>query len=575
MEELRLACRGTLSQNRPASTSMPEVQADNIALPDGLNVLWEDVSSLTDTSSHGTCESLLVAKSFLELRGPQSLSGDDKCAANGLYEWASAAALPSAVYAQTEEVSNEHKEAMREDQLRSRLALAIIASLNGTLPIADAKSQADIIIALASFSSTDDPWTTQESHECSTKLLDGFAKSTHSLWSILEQILKERIRPLFAKAKNPAITAAGRKNFHPVPLPRFDASILDPETKPWKIHDVYAPTVFSWIITQYNAQSITNLETHFPLLIPPLLSLIDDENTLTKATGCKLLTHLLTPIKESNSPILHRTNLSPVFSDAIKPSLLSLPSITPENDSIALLQKAYPALLSLHKTTHATNPNKHQYTQELAKTLRDHLIPSFHHISSTNTTSGSSFASFPYPLLSTLLLDNTVPVLTELGIHSTKYLQDLIPLLHNTLVNPFGPAYPPLLLAALAVTRAVILNAHPRVWRWRGEVLSAVCSCWIHAVDEEVEIEQRRKKDESSGSRERDAMEKVKKELRGVVYLLKFAVRNSVQDEDVGQVEARENLDGELVKLVDADECLRGLLLEEVDVNDKGYFGSC
>lgn len=94
------------------------------------------------------------------------------------------------------------------------------------------------------------------------EILENFVTNAHSeadssFWSLIERILKERIKPVFAKTKNPAITAEGRKNFHPVPLPRFDASIIDPATKLWKISAVYATTVLAWVIAQYQVRSST------------------------------------------------------------------------------------------------------------------------------------------------------------------------------------------------------------------------------------------------------------------------------------------------------------------------------
>lgn len=121
----------------------------------------------------------------------------------------------------------------------------------------------DVITALASFTSEQDSWTTRDTYLESRRILESFATNAHgeaesSFWSLVERILKERIKPVFAKTKNPAITAQGRKNFHPVPLPRFDASIIDPATKPWKISDVYATTVLAWVIALYQVCFITS-----------------------------------------------------------------------------------------------------------------------------------------------------------------------------------------------------------------------------------------------------------------------------------------------------------------------------
>jgi len=146
-------------------------------------------------------------------------------------------------------------------RLKSNIAISVLSSLATLLPIEKAANKPDIIIALASFTSEDDPWTTNASATKAREALQSFstrfrAEGALSFWSIVEQVLKERIKPLFSKTRNPAITDAGRKNFHPVPLAHFDTSILDPESKPWKTQDPYATTVFEWIITQYHVRTL-------------------------------------------------------------------------------------------------------------------------------------------------------------------------------------------------------------------------------------------------------------------------------------------------------------------------------
>ncbi|GAB1214646.1 hypothetical protein ATERTT37_003810 [Aspergillus terreus] len=482
------------------------------------------------------------------------------------------------------DILTERRQLMRDEQLGSDLALSVISLLAGLVSIQDADNASHVILALASFTSEDDPWTTPQSHSSAIELLSTLQPDP-PFWTSIEKILKETIRPVFAKTRNPAITAAGRKNFHPVPLARFDTSILDPESKPWKVSDVYATTALSWIARQYRPVDKTHLEAHVPLLVPPILALIDDDSTAFKIRGCRVLTDLLSPIKESKSDILQRTNLSSVFEDAIRPCLLSLPTITPEDEAISLLGAAYPALLSLlklnfvnssQKALPSTHGPKEIYVSSLTKTLRDNLISSFHHISSTSTTSSSPIASFPYPRLSTLLLDHVTTVIFELGIHTTKYLQDILPLIHTTLSNPFGPAYPPLLFASMAVTRAVILNAHPRLWRWRGEIIGALCSCFLHAVDEEQETSHREERGALSESDEnaRRAMVRLKNELKGAIYLLKLALETPLQAEgDLGQLEAKDNIAKEIEELVAADDTLRELLMSDVDKSNSEFFG--
>ncbi|RAL14851.1 tRNA adenylyltransferase [Aspergillus homomorphus CBS 101889] len=550
MEELCAAAREFLPGG---DLQLPEAATARYIGPGGLNQLWQDIASQSQT-----CESLLVAQTVLKSWSSETLSDADTEAVDCIYDWAKKQKLAQAI--------------------------TVISRLNNLRPIQKAANPFDIFIALASFSSESDPWTTKETHKISIDVLSKFSATTRSdgsLWALLETTLKEKIRPLFTKTRNPAITAEGRKNFHPVPLARFDLTTLDPEAKPWKAFAVYSATVFSWILAQYDSSAISHLERQFSLLIPPILALIDDEHLPHKVRGCTLLTQLLRPIRESQSDILHRTNLCSVFEDAIRPCLLSLPTITPEDDSIRLLGTAYQALHALLTTSYATT-NKPELIARQTKTLRDNLIPSFHHISSTSPittpSSASTLTSFPHPRLSTLLLNEIQGTVTTLGIESTKYLQETIPLIYSTLTNPFGTAHPPLLLAALGVARAVILNAHPRIWRWRTEILGAVCACWLHVVAEGKEIRDGRQRPEDADADDGRlrVLDRLKMELQGVAYLLRLAVESPLRP-DAPEKEVLAAGGGgfvkELEELVAADVELRELLLGEVDRTDVRYYG--
>lgn len=327
------------------------------------------------------------------------------------------------------------------------------------------------------------------------------------------------------------------------------------------------------------------MEAHFPLLVPAILALIDDESLPFKVRGCSLLSMFLTPLKEGHSDILQRTNLSSVFEDALVPCFLSIPTITPEDESLQLLGAAYPALLSVLRIRYqnasseqvkeqkTAKTNRDIYIRHVANILRTNVIPSFHHISSTTVAEDSLIASFPFPQLSTFLLEQINILLPELGIHTTKYLQEIIPPVCTALANPFGPAHPPLLLAAVAAARCVILNAHPRIWRWRGELLGALCDCWSYVIDEEDQFIEQAKKPTPATSPDRlTSMQKLRKQLRDVVYLLKVAVISVTETNKVAGgfeenwvgLDEEIHLENELADLAAADERLRELLFAEV-----------
>lgn len=312
------------------------------------------------------------------------------------------------------------------------------------------------------------------------------------------------------------------------------------------------------------------LEAHFPLMVPAILSLIDDSDIHYKTKGCNLLSELLEPIQKSGSDILLRTNLASVFQDAITPCLLSLPSITPEDSSLKLLGAAYPALLTVLKTAYKSPPaktqphtekNKEAYINNLTKILRSNLIPSFHHISSSNPTITATSASFPYPRLSTFLLEWITTFISELGIHTTKYLQDIVPVLYTTLSNPFGTAHPPLLFAAVSASKTLILNAHPRIWRWRGEILGGLTACWLHLVGESKERERGNQRPSVT------ELTNLMQELKSAVYVLKHALQNPAGiggEPDDDQVAAKGAMQKEFQELVTADVELEGLLFADV-----------
>lgn len=283
--------------------------------------------------------------------------------------------------------------------------------------------------------------------------------------------------------------------------------------------------------------------------------MIDDNNLHFKTEGCLLLTLLLQPIQQNGSDILRRTNLTSVFEEAVTPCLLSIPTITPEDKSLQLLGAAYPALLNVLKTAYKgkfkSEQDQQAYTAGLANILRSNLISSFHHVSSSTPASGSTTASFPYPRLSTFLLDQMAVFVNELGVQATKYLQELVPVLYTTLSNPFGTAHPPLLRAATVAMQAVIKNAHPRIWRWRGEILSGLTSCWLHISA-----------DENKDSKPQLA--KLKGELQQATKLLKHVLQNPVPITADGlepdQLQAKEDVQTELQELIEADAELKGLL---------------
>jgi hypothetical protein len=151
------------------------------------------------------------------------------------------------------------------------------------------------------------------------------------------------------------------------------------------------------------------------------------------------------------------------------------------------------------------------------------------------------------------------PIISELGIHTTKHLQDLIPVLLSTLTNPFGTAYLPLLTAATESIHRAVLNGWPRIWRWRGDVLAATCGCWLHLSDDEADILRHQGGGQTSSTAA--PLENLKIALKELAAVLKIAVAENAADvqEEKG-AGRRIDIDDEYRQLVYSDERLRDLL---------------
>lgn len=154
--------------------------------------------------------------------------------------------------------------------------------------------------------------------------------------------------------------------------------------------------------------------------------------------------------------------------------------------------------------------------------------------------------------------------MTELGIHTTKFLQEIIPVLYTTLSNPFGTVHPPLLFAAISATKTVIVNGHPRIWRWRGEILGGLSACWLHLVGETKE----KQTQTAEGKASVTELVKLMRELQSAAFVLKHALQNPGSGEgaepDADQLAAKEAMQKELQELVDADTELKDLLFADV-----------
>jgi tRNA nucleotidyltransferase (CCA-adding enzyme) len=290
--------------------------------------------------------------------------------------------------------------------------------------------------------------------------------------SLVRHFLALTIRPLFAKARPTTVTEAGRKNTATVLPKKFTAENMDESvTKPWKNErEAYALDLLIWCIKALNERIV---EEVWPRIIPPLLTLVDDWEAKYKTLGVELTQQLFQVTAPS---MLARTGLGEVFEEALMPCLTFLPDVTPEQDSIPLLNVAYPTLLNLAALRYpqsplsSSNANSTAITKDRIKLL-DSLIRK-------GTIYGCTYCS-NYPRVTATLFTHLVPILNILGIDSVKHLQYLLPVITETLSHPLADAQIYTLLQTTKALQAIILNGWPRMLGYRGEVLKGLTMAWL------------------------------------------------------------------------------------------------
>jgi hypothetical protein len=268
------------------------------------------------------------------------------------------------------------------------------------------------------------------------------------------------------------------------------------------------------------------ITAHWNIFIPPLLTLLDTPTTSILVRGLETLSAFL---PKFSSKLLQQTGLGEVFEDAVMPKLLSLPSITPKEDSIQILPAAFNSLLILVdvrypvtvlSTSTALTISKTSSTNEntpnsrlafLDRIMRKGVLTAYLHASN-------------YPEIVSILLTSLSTLLSKMGIKCVKHLKDILPVLTQALTDPFAGSRPEGLLEGMKCLRNLVLNAWPRMGLKEGghgmEVVRMLVVCWKVVFDAEDGISLG-DKDDMERIRQ---LQEVRKEIEVVGRLLVKAI---------------------------------------------------
>ncbi|KAH8202972.1 hypothetical protein TruAng_002806 [Truncatella angustata] len=344
----------------------------------------------------------------------------------------------------------------------------------------DSKSAAAIAEYVAkTYSNAHDPWSSSSSAAVAHSILDKqLPDKGKKIALITSTIISNFLRPLFSKSRPATVTASGRKAEF-VETSRYAGSFNDPseqDLKPWKHSYRYAISVFEWAVSKSDHDMLSK---HWHQYTPVLLTLLDEPQTDIKVRAL----HIFSAFWERCPPgQMAAVGLADVFEQAIFPAVLYLPTLTPEDESIQILNAAYPALFQIagmaYPEAEIAEPVKqpaftHSQRKTIDNIIREGLLVGYRH---TNE----------HIQLNECFCKKMVSIVNGIGILAVKHLKDIIPMASEIMTEPFGTKYPPALLAANQLLQATMRCCWPRIGGYHTEIIRTLANCYLNIEDEDT-----------------------------------------------------------------------------------------
>ncbi|KAL8279349.1 hypothetical protein RQP46_008161 [Phenoliferia psychrophenolica] len=330
------------------------------------------------------------------------------------------------------------------------------------------QSRASLVISFGRFTQVElcpfcAPTSAPVARQITTRLFD--VSNRHAL---ISYILGKSFPPLF-KPHPKLNPATGRVLSKPK---GGDNGLIDwyeeSETLGWR-NEAGMASVVRVVVEALKPNEVEDI---WPLVLPPVLSFLDDYQPRNKLLGTMILSSLLPLVSAS---LLKRTGVGEVFTQSLASSLSSLSSPhTPP-----LLSHSTAVSLTLLELLHPSLPLTPQTSLARFNALSTLLVHS--------TITPWSFHSGHIPL--ELSIATSLPLLiTALGTGTIRFLQILVPHLAGLVGDsPVGEGTWELLeksCVALEETLKVA-NGVGRAGRWKGLVGAAVGRCWVKVGETE------------------------------------------------------------------------------------------
>ncbi|KAG6896867.1 hypothetical protein C0992_005558 [Termitomyces sp. T32_za158] len=215
--------------------------------------------------------------------------------------------------------------------------------------------KANVIRATASFDGQD-PWITPIARSTAEGILRQFDDPPQSL---LTHILNDNVKPFFQVNPHPKLNASGRKLPRPAGGPMATQDFYDDQT--WKTAPGITNLV-SWCVRHIRRDMY---ETLWHLIIPPVMTLLDDFETSYKLRGVGIVSEML---REVPGQLLKRTGVDGLIRLSLGTCLTHLN----DTESPRLIEAAVDAHLTLILLT--TEVGSSEQFDELSALLGEGII---------------------------------------------------------------------------------------------------------------------------------------------------------------------------------------------------------
>ncbi|KAH9479561.1 hypothetical protein JR316_0008156 [Psilocybe cubensis] len=274
-----------------------------------------------------------------------------------------------------------------------------------------------------------------------------------------------KLKPIFKLSPHPNLHAeTGRK-------------VTNRPGGPLAVHDYYEeqkwkeyPGVEKIVLWCISGLQENVYETMWHLLIPPVMTLLDDFEARNKLHGVIIVRQML-----SNVPkvLLRRTGVDGLLRQSLKTSLSHLQS--PETPR--LLKLAIETSVSLTLLTTSPSPGgkpSPDRFNELSSLLGEGIITGIWLYAEDKPDAvNATFEALPF-------------LLKELGIGSIRFMKPLIPQLTHTLIpRPLVEPDTTMQLSAIKVLYTLLDVCEPRIEPWKETILNAIGRCWVGLMDQE------------------------------------------------------------------------------------------